>query len=125
MAIETLFRYKGKKKGDETFLIEKLKHFDYFYTEKFEQYSIIFNGKMIWGHCFSDDESESTYNYFDVKYESAFRNTPEEIQLFIEKMKSLGFEVNNQKPMNFLKKLFGFSSEEISKIIIKKYQYAK
>lgn len=95
MAIETLFRYKGKEKGGEAFVIEKLKNFDYSYTQKLDQYTIIFNKKMIWGHYFTDDDTENPYHYFDVKYESAFRNSPEEIQLFVEKMKSVGFEVDD------------------------------
>lgn len=92
MAVETLFRYKGK---DKVFLIEKLKNFNYFYTEEFEQYTIIFNEKMIWGHYFTDGDIENSYHYFDVKYESAFRDAPEQMLIFIEKMKTLGFEVVN------------------------------
>lgn len=94
MAIETLFKYKGNKNKGESFLIDALKNFNYFYTEEFQQYTLIFRDKYIWGHYFIDDVS-SSYHYFDVKYESAFRSTPEDKRDFIEIMLSFGFEVDS------------------------------
>lgn len=94
MAIETLFKYRGNKNKGESFLIYALKNFDYCYTEEFQQYTLIFRDKYIWGHYFIDNESP--YNYLDVKYESAFRDCPKDKDDFIEMMLSLGFEVDSQ-----------------------------
>lgn len=91
MAIETLFKYKGTGKGDIAFLREKLQHFSYFYTPNIDQYTIIIEGKSIWGHYFTEENSEN--NYFDVKYESAFQSDSPTKALFIAKMQELGFEV--------------------------------
>lgn len=94
MAIESLFRYRGREKGDDVFLKDALKNFNYFYTEEFQQYTLIFRDKSIWAHYFIDNESP--YNYLDVKYESVFRDCPKDKDDFIEMMLSLGFEVDSQ-----------------------------
>lgn len=91
MAVETLFSYKGRGKGDIAFLTERLQHFSYFYMPNIDQYTIIIEGKSIWGHYFTEENSDK--NYFDVKYESAFQKESEAKQAFILQMQKLGFKV--------------------------------
>ncbi|GEM_PF-2937189 len=98
MAIETTFKYKGKGKGDEDFLKDKLKGFDLvlqeckYKDEIWNQYTILFAGKYIWGDYFTEEDTD--LNYFIVKYSSPFKDSGSDKDVFIQQMLSLGFEID-------------------------------